>query len=367
MGRSIFIAADSFKGSLKARRVASCIARGWHSARPRDRITYQPLSDGGENFAELLASHLPTTRHQTKVVQIDGVARPTPWFKTQTKGIALIDAASVIGLSRCAGIPVAKRDSSALAQVLVNISTKKPNQIILGLGGSGTNDGGFGLAKALGWKFLQANGQEIKNWIQLNKATALQPPSSESSLGNIVVAADVNNTLLGAKGATYTFGPQKGLTKAQLPKAEEALKNMAKLVEQHLGKRFKNLPHTGAAGGLGFALKAFLNAEVQSGFIFFAQQTNLYAQLKKVDLVICAEGNFDQTSLMGKASGEIAKHCQANRIPCLLLCATSDSRKNIESYFQKTKRLNDMVDKNESLKRPSYWLQKLAREVALEL
>jgi len=364
MARNILIAVDSFKGTLSAQSIARIIRKNWQATHPEDKLTTLALSDGGESFAKTLSTHLKSTSHSTQVVHVDGVSRRTRWYKTTRGQIALIDAATVLGLNKCLHMAPHKRDSFCLGELIRKIAKHEPKQIVIGLGGSGTNDGGFGLARALGWKFFNAKHQEIKQWMALNTLTHMEPPELSPQFPPLYVAADVNNPLLGPKGATKIYGAQKGLTAPELLRAEQALKRLANIVERSYQKEIKSLTHTGAAGGLGFGLKVFGNAELGSGFDFFAKHTKLKKRIQSATLVICAEGRLDQTSFMGKSCGEIAKYAMQVRTPCIMLCGSYSKSKAAKTYFQTIAALEELTTRSNALKNPKTWLKQLTQETA---
>ena len=208
----VLIAPDKFKGTLSARKAAQAIARGWHKARPADALELLPISDGGDGFGEAMSALLggKPQRIQTRDAAHRHI-KATWWWaaKTQT---AIIESAKVIGLAM---LPRGKfhpfqLDTFGLGAVLQAAHDRGARQIIVGVGGSATSDGGFGLARSLGWRFCDAAGNVLEKWMQLPELATTHPPLPRLKL-RMVVALDVTNPLLGVRGATRVYGPQKGM------------------------------------------------------------------------------------------------------------------------------------------------------------
>jgi glycerate kinase len=162
----------------------------------------------------------------------------------------------------------------------------------------------------------------LQKWIDLNSLVFLRPPPVAVRFDHLLIAADVQNPLLGPSGATRIFGPQKGLSPADLPIAERALRRLARVAKETLGEDFSQSPGAGAAGGLGFACLTFLGAQSATGFEIFAQYSQLQRRLKSADLVLTGEGQMDASTLMGKGVGSLAQLCRNAGIPCLGFAGT---------------------------------------------
>ncbi len=302
----VLIAPDKFKGTLSARTAAESIARGWRIVRPDDTLELQPISDGGDGFGELTSAALGAKPQSIRTM--DAAHRPctaTWWWEAKSR-TALIESANVIGLAMLprGRFHPFKLDTFGLARLLRAVTRRGATKIIIGIGGSATNDGGFGLARALGWTFLDDDGNPILKWTDLRRLVSIHAPL-QLHLADIVVAMDVRNPLLGRQGATRIYGPQKGLHPEDLSTAEANLKQLAAVARS--GRRFALQPGSGAAGGLGFGLAAFCNAKLHPGFELFVKQTNFRRHIRKADLVITGEGSIDRSTLMGKGVGELQK------------------------------------------------------------
>jgi glycerate kinase len=254
-------------------------------------------------------------------------------------------------------------DTFGLGAVLRAVQRAKAKEIIVGIGGSATNDGGFGLARALGWKFHDRRGKAIERWTDLEALATVQRPMG-LSLPRVVVAVDVRNPLLGAHGASRVYGPQKGLRAEDFATAERALRRLATRLKIQSGLNFANAPGAGAAGGLGFGLMTFAGAKFQAGFDLVAQQAALNQRLRQADLVVTGEGAIDRTTAMGKGCGEIARRCRASRIPCVALAGRVVGSAELERMFVQTEGLTDLTEPEAALSRPAFWLGRLAEKIA---
>jgi glycerate kinase len=361
----VLIVPDKFKGTLTAAAAAEAIARGWRKARPKDQLHLLPMSDGGDGFGEVVSTQLRAKAQTVKTVDAAHRGCKAMWWwepKTQT---AIIESARIVGLAM---LPPEKfhpfdLDTFGLGAVLRAARTKKAKRILIGIGGSATNDGGFGLARALEWRFFDQRGNSIARWTELHKLSFVQPPE-HLARGRVTVAVDVQNQLLGARGATRVYGPQKGIGPRDFPPAERCLTRLASVMRRQFGRDVARVPGTGAAGGLGFGLLTFLGATLAPGFDLFARLAKLDRRLHGADVVITGEGAIDKSTLMGKGVGEIARRCFALRMPCVGLAGhvALDSRGN--KVFASLKGLTDLTSVSEARKRPAIWLERLAESAA---
>ena len=308
----VLIIPDKFKGTLTAHAAAEAIARGWRKARAQDSLELLPMSDGGDGFGEVTSALLQARSQRVKTV--DAAHRPCVarwWWEPRTR-TAIIESAAVIGLAM---LPPKRfhpfqLDTLGLGAVVRAAAKKGATRCLMGIGGSATNDGGFGLARALGWEFLDRNGQLIEHWTGLHRLQRIRAPRRRRWFARRLVATDVQNPLLGPRGATRVYGPQKGLRPQDFALAERCLGRLARVVREQFGRDFAREPGAGAAGGLGFGLLAFLGAELKPGFDLFARQAALERHLRAADLVITGEGAIDRSTLMGKGVGQIARRCR---------------------------------------------------------
>lgn len=359
----ILIAPDKFKGTLSAAQAARAIARGWRRRRPQDRLELLPMSDGGDGFGEILGAlgrgrrvRLPTT---------DAAGRPRiahAWWVARDRRL-ILEAAQSNGLAL---LPRGQfhpfdLDTTGVAALIKFAYRRGARECLIGVGGSATNDGGFGLARGLGWKFLDRQGREILRWTGLVDLHALRPPPSPPSARcRFIVATDVDNPLLGRRGATRVYGPQKGLRVDDLAVAEACLHRLAQVTRRQLGFDSR-LPGCGAAGGLGFGLQAFLGATRQLGFDWFAREAHLNRRFARLDLLITGEGAFDRQSLMGKGVGQLVRRAGHHRCRTLVLAGKVEQR---EGPQWQARALTDITTLEEALASPGKCLARLAAAAA---
>ena len=362
----VLIIPDKFKGTLAAPAAAEAIARGWRTAHPRDELDLVPMSDGGDGFGEVTSALLQAKSQRVKTV--DAAHHPCVarwWWEPRTK-TAIIESAAVIGLAM---LPPKRfhpfqLDTQGLGEVVRAAVGKGAKRCLVGIGGSATNDGGFGLARAVGWQFLNRSGKSIECWTGLSGLERIRAPQRHRWFARCLVATDVQNPLLGRRGATWVYGPQKGLRPLDFAVAERCLGRLALVVEQQLGHDFACVPGAGAAGGLGFGLQAFLGAELTSGFDLFARQAGLERRLRWASLVITGEGAIDSSTLMGKGVGQIAQHCRRMKIPCIGLGGVVSVGSGAKESFAQAHALTELTSVRQAKAEPARWLERLAQQVA---
>jgi glycerate kinase len=362
----ILIAPDKFKGTLSASAAAKAIARGWRNARPCDSIELLPISDGGDGFGEVIGELLDAKIQRLKTV--DAAHRPCVahwWWEPKTK-TAVIESANVIGLAM---LPPKKfhpfeLDTFGLGTLICAASNKGAIRCVIGIGGSATNDGGFGLARALGWNFLNRDDVPIEQWTELKKLARVLPPKRRRWFDELIVAVDVQNPLLGPRGATRVYGPQKGLRSQDFEIAEQCLRKLARVFKKDFRKDFSRIPGAGAAGGLGFGLMTFLGAQAKPGFNLFARFAELDERLCAVDLVVTGEGCIDASTFMGKGVGEIARRCRKKKIPCVAFAGNIFACNQVSRVFAEAHALTDFTSLVNAKSKPALWLKKLAEQTA---
>lgn len=322
----IVIAPDSFKESLSAPEVAQAIARGWLAVYPDAEIALCPMADGGEGTVDAV---LAATGGERRELTVQGplatqVQAHWGWLGD---GTAVIEMAAASGLH---WVPSAQRDarvtsSYGTGELIRAALDAGATRIILGLGGSATNDGGSGLLRALGARFLDAGGNELRpGGAALAKLQRVDLSALDARLHDVHVdvAADVDNPLCGPRGASAVFGPQKGASPAQVEELDAALARMAEVVSEALGEDFSDFPGVGAAGGLGFAAKAFFDARFRPGIELVAELSGLAEAVAGADLVITGEGRLDAQSLHGKTPVGVARVAQAQGVPVVALAGS---------------------------------------------
>jgi glycerate kinase len=361
----ILVAPDKFKGTLTAPQAAEAIARGWQASRPQDELELLPMSDGGDGFGEILSRLLGAAPQTVKTVDAAHRSIEAVWWWHEPTRTAIIESALIVGLAM---LPRGKYhpfelDTYGLGAVLRASAERGANRCLVGIGGSATNDGGFGLARALGWRFVNAREQDITRWTELHRLAAVRVPDTVRLCDEIIVAVDVQNPLLGPSGCSRVYGPQKGLKEFEF--AERCLGSLAAVLERQLHRSFATVPGAGAAGGLGFGLLTFLGARMEPGIEIFARHSRLTERVKAAQLVITGEGALDAQTLMGKGVGEIASVCQKLDVPCLGLAGVVLEPQRAKGTFAATHALTpELTDKESALREPALWLERLAAKVA---
>ncbi|MGH7972494.1 MAG: glycerate kinase family protein [Limisphaerales bacterium] len=358
---------DKFKGTLPAAAAAEAIARGWHHGRPEDELELLPMTDGGDGFGEVMSRLLGGRPRQFGVLDAARRPRRARWWWASGQELAILESAEIIGLA----ILPPKRfhpfdlDTFGLGCALRAFSGLPG--CILGLGGSATNDAGFGVARALGWEFLDRFGNPLVSWIDLHRLKEIRAPKRRKPLKNLILAVDVNNPLLGSNGATRIYGPQKGLRPRDVPQAERCLAQLARVVQAQLGDDCARVPGAGAAGGLGFGLAAFGGAKLKGGFELFARYARLQLRIGAADLVITGEGALDRSSLMGKGVGRVAEWCQKLHMPCFALAGNVSPEMKTMGGFARMHGLADFVGLRAAQSQPAEALERLTLSVARSL
>jgi glycerate kinase len=370
MPLKVLIAPDKFKGTLPASAAAEAIARGWRRVRPGDRLELLPMSDGGDGFGGVLGRLLGAEIRTVRTV--DAAHRPITagwWWEPKT-ATAIIESASTIGLAL---LPAGKFhpfeiDTFGLGAVLRAAARTEAKRCLVGIGGSATNDGGFGLARALGWRFMDRRGGEIKRWTELVSLARLEPPAAPTRLGKAVVAVDVQNPLLGPTGCTRIYGPQKGLRAEDFDLAERCLARLASVMERQFGGRHAGEPGAGAAGGLGFGLRCFAGAKLESGFAVFSRYARLARRVKPAQLVLTGEGRVDAQTLMGKGVGRLAEMCRDFGIPCIVFAGeiSTSTRSQARRFTRAYALAPSLTSRKNALAEPALWLAKAAQTAARE-
>ena len=371
MAQRVLIAPDKFKGTLSASKAAEAIAGGWRSARPKDELVLLPMSDGGDGFGEVMGRAI--SAEKLFVETMDAAHQPIEaawWWEKKTR-TAIVEAALVNGLAM---LPHSKfhpfqLDTFGLARVLQSVMRSGAKECIVGIGGSATNDAGFGLARALGWKFLASDDcptctptRLLDEWWQLGMLARIEMPAYPLQL-KIKVAVDVKNPLLGPKGCTRIYGPQKGLHEEDFSLAEKALEQLAKTYKRQYRKDFSTVLGAGAAGGLGFGLMAFTDAKLANGFELFAKHSDLLKQIREADLVITGEGAIDRQTFMGKGVGQLATMCKKHRVPCIGFGGVADVPAK-QKLFSEIRSLTELTIPENAKKNAAHYLAALAKKTA---
>lgn len=323
----VVIAPDSFKECLAAIDVATAIAKGWQDIFPHDEVICHPMADGGEGS---INSILQVNKGEFCSAEVqDPLGRPIKahWAWYPHTKTAIIEMAEASGL-QC--VSPEERDiliasSYGTGQLILSALDKGAGVIILTIGGSATNDAGAGMMAALGLKLLDHKGQSIApGGAALSQIATIDDSMIHTKIAQtkFLVASDVNNPLCGKKGASVIFGPQKGASEQQVAILDAALGHFATVCQNKYFRDERSFAGSGAAGGMGFAAKLFLNAEFQSGVELIAQITQLEQHMQNADLVITGEGKIDKQSAMGKTPIGVAKLAKKHNIPVIAIAGT---------------------------------------------
>lgn len=320
----IVVAPDSFKGSVSALGVAAAMERGILQVFPAAEVVKLPIADGGEGTVEALVTATGGQMIVEEVVGPLGTPLKAYWGILGDAETAVIEMAAASGLPL---VPVDKRDprittTYGTGQLMKAALDKGLRKIIIGIGGSATNDGGTGMAKALGVKFLDGadnelppGGKALADLVHID-LTGLDPRLQQAS---IMVACDVDNPLCGERGASAVYGPQKGATPAMVAELDAALRVYAQVAEAATGKAVTNLPGAGAAGGLGAGLLLFTSAQLRPGVDIVLESAGFPAMVEGADLVITGEGRTDFQTAFGKAPVGVAKVAKQFDVPVVCL------------------------------------------------
>lgn len=324
----ILIAPDKFKGSLTAREVADNIAAGLRDVLPDAIIETIPVADGGEGTAEVIHDACGGELVTCEAHDALGRAITVRYVWLPDRKLVVMEMSEAAGLAR---IAPSERDpfranTYGVGEMLLDATQRGAREIILGLGGSATNDGGFGMARALGCRFLSKSNTELTGPVSDLLGLERISPPRDLRLPRLTGAADVRNPLLGERGATRTFGPQKGATPDQLEVLEKALARLGVVVARDLGCDFREAAGAGAAGGLGFGLMSFCGAIIRPGFDLVAEMLDLGAAIGRAEVVITGEGSLDEQTLEGKAPAGVARLARAmgKRVYAIVGCATEN-------------------------------------------
>ena len=322
----IAICPDKFKGSLSALKVAEALEEGFRTVYPEAEYHLVPIADGGEGTAELFVQALGGEWRQ--VATSDALGRPVEatyvWLPaTKTAVIEMSAAAGLWRLTEPELAPLAA-STRGVGEMIRRAVEEGATTVLVGLGGSATNDAGAGMAAALGWRFLDQDGREADPVPENFAAIARVIPPATPLKAKVRGLCDVRNPLLGPEGATHVYGPQKGATPDLVERLEEALAHLAEVCARDLGTDFRTQPGSGAAGGLGFGLVTFCGAEIVSGFDAVEELLSLKEQIAAADLVLTGEGRIDRQSLHGKGPAEIARLAQAHGKPVLAFAGAAE-------------------------------------------
>ncbi|MGI5138102.1 glycerate kinase [Streptomyces sp. CA-106110] len=314
---TVVVAPDKFRGSLTASQAASAIAAGVHDVVPSARIIEAPVADGGEGTVEILAAH-----GATRVpVQVAGsLGETVEATLCCSEGVCFVEVAEICGLALLTPTPRTALDASSygVGQAIRTAIVLGAREVVVCLGGSATTDGGYGMANALGFTVLDSEGRVLSaDTSSMHRAWDIHPSRSTALLNGVkfTAATDVQSPLLGTTGAVATYAPQKGADEDAMGVLERRLSAWSDALRRSSGRDIGSAEGAGAAGGIGAALVALLNAQVTSGASLVIDTLELQSKIQTADLVITGEGSLDEQSLNGKLPLRIAEIAHANAVP----------------------------------------------------
>ena len=314
-------ASDSFKGSLSSEKIIKLLKESAENVFPGCETRGVPIADGGEGTVDAV---IAVTKGEKRVIEVHG---PLMENVESSYGIFHGDCA-IIEMAAASGLPMVSPEKRnplntttyGTGELIRDALDQGYQKISIAIGGSATNDGGMGAMRALGIRFLDAEGKELEGrGSDLAKVVDIDSTNLHSAVAEaeFTVMCDVNNPLTGPKGATYTFGKQKGGTPEILDELEMGMKNYAMVIQKKFGIKVDSIAGAGAAGGLGAALCVFLNAEMKSGIETVLDLIDFDGLLEETDLVVTGEGQIDWQSAFGKVPSGIGQRCQAKGIPAV--------------------------------------------------
>jgi glycerate kinase len=367
----ILIAPDKFKGSLSAREVAENIAKGLRDTLPDIKIDIVPMADGGEGTAEAICEARSGSWFKCKAH--DPVGREInacyAWIEDGKFAVMeMSEAAGMRRLSETERDPV-RATTFGVGEMILDAASRGAKEIIIGLGGSATNDGGWGLARALGFRFdyeqeQKKDRERVTGLVNLDR---IEKPQ-DLKLPKIIAAVDVKNPLLGENGATRVFGPQKGASKDELNVLEQALTRLADVVANEFDLDYRDKPGAGAAGGLGFGLMSFCSATIRRGFDVVAEAVGLEAKMKEVDVVITGEGSLDRQTLEGKTPAGVARLARKLDKKVFAIPGRYDGNRRVRELFDEVYELaRSGMSKEEQMRCAGELLREKAQELAKSL
>ena len=342
--KKIVVAIDSFKGSLSTFEAGRAIEEAAKEVYKNAEVKISPIADGGEGTVEAIIS--ATNGELVKTVVCNPLGRKIE----ATYGFIPHTKTAIIEMSAAAGITLISESERnpfntttyGVGELILDAISKGSRRFIIGIGGSATNDGGIGMLQALGFEFLDKNGEQVSTGAKGLKDIAViktKNATKELKECSFCVACDVKNVLCGDDGCSAIYGPQKGATPEMIREMDLWLENYANLTKEVIPNSDKNIPGTGAAGGMGFALLSYLNATLVSGIELVMKETDLESHIKGADLVITGEGRLDGQSYMGKAPIGVAKLAKKHNKPVIAFsgCVTDDAiicnEHGIDAFF----------------------------------
>ncbi len=306
----VVIAIDSFKGSMSSMEAGNAAKEGVLRAMPQAEVVVKPLADGGEGTTDALIEGMGGERVDIRVKGPYGEPVDAHYGYIREKGLAVMEMAQASGITISERKDPMAATTYGVGEMILHALDLGCRSFIIGIGGSATNDGGVGMLKALGCRFLDKEGNDCgEGGAALSRISSIDIDGLDKRIAeaDIRVACDVENPLCGTNGATYIYGPQKGVTEDMKKPLDEAMSNYADVCAEKLGKDMRDVSGAGAAGGLGFAFISFLGSKLVPGIELIMEATGLETEMKDGDIAITGEGRLDLQTAMGKAPVGVAK------------------------------------------------------------
>lgn len=346
----VVVAIDSFKGSLSSIEAGQAVKAGVLAAHPDANVIIKPLADGGEGTTDAFIEGLGGQRIDLIVTGPMGFPVSCYYGYLGKDKTAIIEMASASGITL---VPAHQKNpltasTRGVGEMILHALEKGCRHFIIGIGGSATNDAGIGMLKALGYSFLDEQGLDVGEGAQaLGKVASIDAKNRHPLLDDCQfrIACDVTNPLCGENGATYIYGPQKGVTEAQKESLDQDMAHFADVTETTLNCAYKNYPGAGAAGGLGFAFLSYLHASLSPGVELILDAINLSDALNDADIVVTGEGQLDRQTAMGKAPVGVAKLAKAHGAKVLAFSgsvtkeAVACNQAGIDAFFPILRRI----------------------------
>jgi glycerate 2-kinase len=327
----IVVAPNAFKGSLTARQAAKAMAAGVARAVPDVEIVQVPVADGGDGLVDVALQAMGGLPRAHTVTGPLGEPVEATFCHVPVMHFAAIEMALASGLAL---VPPDRRDvmrttTRGTGELIAAALDLGVGRIGVGIGGSATNDGGAGMAAALGMRFLDENGEEVEPvGGTLHRIALIDNSGLDPRVRGVRIEAvcDVDNPLIGARGAAHVYGPQKGATPEQVALLDAGLVHLAEVIEKDLGLKVADLPGSGAAGGLGAGLRAFLGAELRRGVDLVLEIVGLKDKLRGADLALTGEGQIDFQTAFGKAPAGVGAAAKEGGVPCIAIAGSLGER-----------------------------------------
>lgn len=365
---NVLIAVDSFKGTLTSKEVAEIIK---HNIDPSIKTDIIAIADGGEGTVDSLCYATQGSKTNVTVKNAFGENIKSYFCRTGDKKTAIVEIAlsSGLGLIHPLELNPLKTTSYGLGETIKEALSKNIEKLVIGIGGSSSNDGGAGMMQALGVNFFDKDDELIKemNGETIKHVERIDFTNLDQRIKDVYieVACDVDNPLLGKDGCAEIYSRQKGATELMVKLLEQNMKHFSSVVSRSIGKDYTKVPGAGAAGGLGFGLLSVLGAHLMSGLDVIADATNLEQRIEKADIVITGEGSFDSQSLHGKAPVKVAKLARKHQKRVIGIFGLCDIDSFEELFDEIYCVVPDIAAKEESLRKPKESLTQLVKTIKL--